>query len=94
MPAFLAFATPMDGNAPVISAQPSASQLVADGSESTISASANQIARVTATSNVYIAFGEAGTVNAGEEPRHYVASGQTLDFGRIAPGWVMDVTAA
>lgn len=92
MPAHVAFAKPMDGIAPVISAIPSSSELVADGGESTAVAKASDVAVVVATSDVYVAFGTTpGTPSATNG--HRIPSGAVQTFGNLDAGFKMAVVA-
>ena len=91
MPAHVAFAPALDGIAQVLSAKPTLAALVADDAESA-AAGPGVIARVHATSDIYIAFGPTGTT-ASATTGYAMATGQTLDFGRIQPGWVAAVAA-
>ena len=93
MPAHVAFCKPMDGIAQVLSAQPNASELVSDDSTSTAEAQAGNVARVEATSNVYVSFGASPAVPSATNG-HYIPSGQARDFGNLQPGWKMRVAAA
>lgn len=91
MPAHVAFAPALDGIAQVLSASPTLASLVADGAESG-AAGPGVIARVHATSDIYIAFGSTG-ITASATNGYAMSAGQTVDFGRIQPGWVASVEA-
>lgn len=93
MPAHVAFCTAMEGIVPLAAAQPAASELVADAGTSTASAKAGQIARVTATSDVYVAFAPA-SVTPSATNGHRIQSGASMDFAHLQNGWVMSVAAA
>ncbi len=93
MPAHVAFCKPMEGIVPAISAKPQASELVADGATSTAVAARGNVARVTATSAVYVVFAATpGTPSATNG--HYIPSGATLDFVNLEAGDKMAVAAS
>jgi Ni,Fe-hydrogenase III large subunit len=94
MSAHVAYIKPMDGIAPVLSAQPRASEIVAAGAEGTAEAQRGEVAHVTATADVYVAFGPTTVSTPSATNGHRLQSGQSKDFGNLQTGWVMAVASA
>lgn len=90
MPAHVAYGKAVDFNGPIMAAAPSGAELVGDGATGSVTAQAGDVALVTATSDVYIAFGTAPTASAAT---HFLASGQVMAYGSLQTGWKMAVVA-
>ncbi len=91
MPAHVAFCKAATGKGgPIAAAVPTGAELVADAGTSTVTAEQNDVAIVTATSDVYVAFGTAPTASAST---HFLPSGRTMVYDEIQAGWKMAVVA-
>lgn len=91
MPAHVAFCKAIPtAQGPLPAAQPTGGELVADAGTSTATSERGDIALVTATSDVYVAFGASPTASAST---HFLPSGRTMAFGGMQAGWVMNVAA-
>lgn len=91
MPAHVAFCKAVtNAGGPIPAAVPTGGELVADAGQSTVTSESGDIALVTATSDVYVAFGTNPTASASD---HFLATGRTMPYSGLQAGWKMSVTA-
>lgn len=93
----IAFGAAMDGTAPVLAAQPVASEAItssAASQQSTSTAPASPaVCTITSIGGaIWVTFGTNPTAVAGTG--YLIPDGATRDFGRLAPGWKVAVIDA